>query len=559
MVRGKGIVAGLSVLALGGCYEGISGGAAMADGTDGGTAMSGSASADDSDAGSSGDETGAPDECGTPQIGHMPLRRLTRLQYANAVRDLFGVEADISKLGGDEKLGPFDANYATPVSPTSVEQFRAIAEQVADAVAADPVAVLGCDPAVASDCLGGWVDAVGRRAYRRPLAAEERARYDGLIALGEDDPTRAKLVVQAMLQSPNFLYQLELELADPVDGAIALAPNELAARLSFFLWSSVPDDELLDAAADGALADGAGLRAQAERMLADPRARSAIESFHVQWLAVDKLEVSLKDPAVYPLFDEDVRAAMIAETRRFASNVVFDGDAKLDTLLTSSQTWIDAPLFELYGLPAPVDHDPSEPVQLDATQRAGLLTQAGFLASHAHANESGPVQRGVVVLSNMLCSPPPPPPPGINVIPPDPDPDATTRELFEIHTADPTCSGCHNLIDGIGLGFEGYDGIGVYREVENGLPVDQSGEVIGTDVAGEFDGVVELANKLAQSEQVRECVATQWFRFALGRFEEAEDACTLDELHASFAESDYDVRELLLALVQTDAFRYRAP
>jgi hypothetical protein len=430
---------------------------------------------------------------------------------------------------------------------------------VADAVAADPVAVLGCDPAVASDCLGGWVDAVGRRAYRRPLAAEERARYDGLIALGEDDPTRAKLVVQAMLQSPNFLYQLELELSDPVDGAIALAPNELAARLSFFLWSSVPDVELLDAAAAGALSDGAGLRAQAERMLADPRARSAIESFHVQWLAVDKLEVSLKDPAVYPLFDEDVRAAMIAETRRFASNVVFDGDAKLETLLTSSETWIDAPLFELYGLPAPVDHDPSEPVQLDATQRAGLLTQAGFLASHAHANESGPVQRGVVVLSNMLCSPPPPPPPGINVIPPDPDPDATPRELFEIHTADPTCSGCHNLIDGIGLGFEGYDGIGMYREVENGLPVDQSGEVIGTDVAGEFDGVVELANKLAQSEQVRECVATQWFRFALGRFEEAEDVCTLDELHATFAESDYDVRELLLALVQTDAFRYRAP
>lgn len=560
-VRGHGAIvvfACAAGLAQGGCYQGLAVGGGDDAADDAGTLGEGTGVGDSGPA-TGGEDTGEPDACATVQVGHMPLRRLTRRQYGNAVRDLFGVDADITGLGGDEKLGPFDANYAAPVSPTSVEQFRAVAEEVGDAVAADPVAVLGCDPAVASDCLGSWIDGVGRRAYRRPLTAVERGRYDTLVALAEDDATAAKLVVQALLQSPNFLYHLELGLGDPGVDAIALPPFELAARLSFFLWSSVPDDALLDAAADGSLLEDDVLRSHAERLLADPKARDAVESFHVQWLAVDKLDTSTKDAVVYPLFDEDVRAAMIAETRRFASGVVLDGDGSLDTLLTSSRTWIDAPLFELYGLPVPASHDPSEAVELDPNERAGLLTQAGFLASHAHANESGPVQRGVVVLTNVLCSPPPPPPPDINVVPPDPDPDATTRELFEIHTQDPACAGCHTAIDGIGLGFEGYDGIGVYRDVENGQPVDQSGEVVGSDIAGEFDGAVELAHKLAGSEQVRECVATQWFRFALGRYEEGEDACTLERLHADFAEHNYDVRELLLALVQTDAFRYRAP
>jgi hypothetical protein len=546
----------LSLLVLStACYEGVS---AFGAGDASGGSTSGVG--EEGEESGSGD-TGEPSACDpdTVQVGHMPLRRLTRDQYANAVRDLFGVEADITAFGGDEKIGPFNANYSAPVSPTTVDQFRKVAEEVAEAVALDPAAVLPCDPATVPTCVTDWVAAVGRRAYRRPLTAEELARYDTLLALGEDDATRVGLVAQAMLQAPTFLYQLELSLPDPTGDVVALAPGELASRLSFFLWGSVPDDALLDAADAGELDDPAGLRAHAERLLDDPRARATVESFHLQWLAVDKLALSGKDPEVYPLFDEDVRAAMAAETRRFASGVIFDGDARLETLLTSSETWIDAPLFAIYGLPEPTDHDPADPVALDPTQRAGLLTQAGFLATHAHANQSGPIQRGVVVRSNLLCDPPPPPPPDINVIPPDPDPDATTREVFEMHTADAACAACHDLIDGIGLGFEGYDGIGVYREVENGQTTDQSGAVVGTDVPGEFVGVVELAHKLATSQQVRDCVATQWFRFSLGRFEGDADECTLEQLRTSFAGSDFDVRELMIALVQTDAFRYRAP
>lgn len=548
---------GVSLALVTGCYSGVSG---FGEGDDAGGASSG---AEDGDG--SGDESGSGTdgeglECdGAVRVGHMPLRRLTGEQYANAVRDLFGVEADVAAFGGDEKLGPFDANYAAPVSPTMVDQFRAVAEDVAEAASLDSVALLGCDPAVVPTCLQDWVRAVGRRAYRRPLTDDELARYETLIELGQDDAARVRLVIQAMLQSPSFLYQLEFGLPDPAaDDVVALEPYELASRLSLFLWGSVPDDALLDAAAAGSLDDPEGLRAQAERMLEDPHARGTVESFHVQWLHLDKLAAQDKDPALYPLFDEELRDAMLAETRRFAGHVVLDGDARLETLLTSSETWIDAPLFELYGLPVPAGHDPAEAVALDPAQRAGLLTQASFLATHAHHNQTAPIHRGVVVLTELLCQPPPPPPPDVNATPPDPVPGSTTREIFEQQTAEPYCAGCHKLINGIGLGFEGYDAIGAFREVENGLPVDQSGEVVGTDVAGTFDGAVELAHKLAESQQVRDCVATQWFRYSLGRLEGSADECTLGELRQSFADSDYDVRELMLALVQTDAFRYRA-
>ncbi|MBC8068133.1 MAG: DUF1592 domain-containing protein, partial [Deltaproteobacteria bacterium] len=388
--------------------------------------------------------------------------------------------------------------------------------------------------------------------------ATEHDRYAQLAALGETPSVAVEPVIRAMLQSPAFLYHLELGLADEGE-VIALEPYELAARLSFFLWNSTPDVALLDAAGGGGLDDLDGLRAEAERLLADPRARTAVEGFHVQWLAVDKLAFAEKSAAVYPSYDDELRAAMLAETRRFAGAVIFDGDGRLETLLTSNVAYLDAPLLTLYGLPADPGHDPSEPVELDPEQRAGLLTHASFLAAHAHADQSGPIQRGVAVRTNLMCTPPPPPPPDINVIPPDPDPNATTREIFEIHTADASCAGCHELIDGIGLGFEGYDGIGAYRELENGIPVDQSGEVVDSDVEGSFDGAVELAHKLAASTEVRDCVATQWFRFSLRRFEGEADTCTLDRLKAGFADSDADVRELLVALVQTDAFRYRAP
>jgi hypothetical protein len=399
------------------------------------------------------------------------------------------------------------------------------------------------------------------RAFRRPLEPAEREALVGLFELGRTDVGFAegiRLVIQAALQSPQFLYHLELGLPAP-DGedVVALGGYELASRLSYFLWDSMPDDELLTAAGDGGLDTPQALREQAERMLDDPRAGDAIASFHHQWLHLDGLAHLEKNAEAYPAFDPALRDAMAQETTRFADWVIRADDGRLETLLTASYSFVDGPLFALYGIEAPADHDPSLPLALDPTQRAGLLTQPSVLATHAHADQSSPVHRGKLVRENVLCTPLAPPPPEVDVVPPPVDPNATTRERFDQHRSDPTCAGCHELIDPLGFGFEHYDGIGAWRDTDAGKPVDATGQVVATeDIDGAFDGAVELAQRLAQSEQVRTCVAEQWFGFAFGRPPAEADACSFDTMAVAFAESDHDIRELLLALVMTDAFRH---
>ncbi len=525
--------------------------------------------------GSTGGETGEPEPgtetgeletgstggepeivCTDLDVAVTPLRRLTRQQYANAVRDVLGVHVDASELGADEKAGAFDSNGSAAVSSNTVELYRTLAESSVAEVLSQSPQLLACE-ADGPSCWNVLMDQTGRRLFRRPVAEGERERYLELAESGEDASDGARLIVQAMLQSPAFLYHLEFGLPDSQDDVVPLEDYELASRLSFFLWNSAPDDALLDAADQGGLQSTEGLQEQAERLLQDPRARESIGSFHVQWLGIDHLGDAFKDPGVYPEFTPELADAMVDETRRFAELTVLQGDGRLETLLTASYSYLTEPLFELYGVQTPADFSPGTPVELDPEQRAGLLTQASFLTEHALTNQSGPIQRGVEIRNQFFCDPPPPPPPDANVEPPAPDPDVTTRELFELHTSDPTCASCHVLIDGIGLGMENYDGVGRHRTAENGMAVDASGELIATDIDGTFDGGVELAHRLSESQQVRECVARQWFRFAFGRLESDGDGCSLDTLHATFADSDYDVRALLLQIVRTDAFRYR--
>lgn len=524
-------------------------------GSSGGDETVGSGSGSESGETETGSTGGDPDVvCTDPDVSPTPLRRLTGQQYANAIRDVFEISVDVSELGADEKAGAFDSNGSAAVSSNSVELYRALAESVA----LDVPELTACE-SEAQTCWNTLLGGTGRRLFRRPLTDAERGGYLELAGTGVDAADGSRLIVQAMLQSPHFLYHLEFGLPEAEGAVIPLEPYELASRLSFFLWNSVPDEELLDAAAAGELGSADALQAQAERLLLESRARESIGSFHVQWLGIDRLEDTFKDPGTYPSFSVSMAQAMVDETRRFSELTILQGDARLDTLLTASYSYLTDPLFELYGVQEPDGFVPGMPVELDPEQRAGLITQASFLAEHALTNQSGPIQRGVEIRNQFFCDPPPPPPPDANVEPPAPDPDVTTRELFEQHTADPTCASCHVLIDGIGLGMENYDGIGRHRTMENGKAVDASGEVLATDIDGTFDGGVELAHRLAQSEQVRECVARQWFRFAFGRLESDLDTCSLDTLHASFADSDYNVRALLVQLVRTDAFRYRRP
>ena len=500
----------------------------------------------------------------------VPLRRLTRLEYANAARDLLtGAAVAPDDIPADENVGPFASNTVTSVTDLGTEQYLESAERLATAAVATPAAVdalVACDRAAMGDaaCASTFIDRLGARAFRRPLAADEKARYVGLFtgaAAGGAFSDGVRVAVEAMLQSPSFLYHLELDplaTPPPAGALVPLDSYQLAARLSFFLWESVPDDALMAAAAGGGLADPAALRAQVSRMLADPRAHDAIATFHAQWLDLGKLPAITKDPTLYPQFSPALRDAMQAETVAFVDDVLRNGDGRLETLLTAPYSILDGGLFALYGVSRPAGTTGPVRVDLDPKQRAGLLTQASFLASHAHENQTSPVARGVAIIRNVLCVALPDPPPNVDNAPPEPMPGATTRQRFAVHESEASCAGCHKMIDGIGLGFESYDAVGAFRTMDGNQPVDATGDVIAApEINGPFDGAVALAKELAGTKQVQQCVARQWFRFALGRLEVATDGCSLQGMFDAFEASQHDVRQLLAGIATSDAFRYR--
>ena len=501
--------------------------------------------------------------------GGAPIRRMTRFEYNNAVRDLLGdaTRPADTFVAEEEALGFNNQATALGVTQLLAEQYMDASEGIAERAAEDWKKVLPCDPVKTGEdtCASRFIATFGQKAFRRPLAQAESDRLQQLYAWGKqkyDFSTGLQLVIQAALQSPRFLYRVEMGMPDPVKDqadVTELDSWEVASRLSFLIWSSIPDDELFAAAESNALQDPAAIERQARRMLEDPRARDAVASFHAQWLGLSRIETLDKDAKVYPTYTPALRPLWERETLSFLDHVVFD-DAKGDvkTMLTAPYSMMNADLAAFYGVKGPKGEG-FEQVSLDPKQRAGLLTQASLLAVNAKPNQSSPVHRGKFVRERLLCQPLPPPPNNVNIQPPDVDPKATTRQKFAQHSSDPYCAGCHKLMDPIGFGFESYDGIGQFRTTDHALPVDATGELTRTrDSDGKFDGAIELAARLGDSAEVRECVATQWFRFGYGHGEEKADACAMNQLQDAFRAADYNVKELLVALTRTDAFRYRA-
>jgi hypothetical protein len=318
----------------------------------------------------------------------------------------------------------------------------------------------------------------------------------------------------------------------------------------------MPDQTLFAAAEAGQLGTRAEIAAQAKRMIADPRATEMVTSFAGQWLQLAKLSEAEKDVTVYKSYKPELLALFQQETEAFVQNV-WKGDAKLNTLLTAPYTYVNGPLAQFYGITG-VSGDAFQKVPAEAGHRAGLLTQASLLAANAAPDQSSPVHRGVFVREQLFCQDLPPPPPEVNANPPALDPKQTTAERFAAHRADPKCAACHELIDPIGLGFENFDGIGLWRSMEGTKPVEAKGNIAGTDVEGPFNGALELADKLSKSKDVSACMVTHWFRFGNGRDKTADDACTVETLSTAFDKSGGSIRELLLALVQTDAFMFRS-
>jgi hypothetical protein len=511
--------------------------------------------------------------CPTRPVPRTPLRRLTRFEYTNAARDLLNVDAGAAAdLPADEVTNSFDNNAAVlTVSALHAEKYVLVSEALAKLAVRDLPALVGCDVAVTGEeaCARAFAARLGRRAFRRAttpadeqslMTAYQAGRTGGSYAEG------IEVMVRAALQSPDFLYRLET--SSPANAGatqVPLSAYELATRLSFLIWSSGPDDALLDAAARGELSSKAQVAAKAREMLAHPRARPAIAGFFEQWTGARRLDITTKSAPSFPAFSPTVRKAMAAELPAFVEHVLWSGDGSLKALLTEPIAFVNAELASVYGVAAPASSGAAlQLVSLRPEQaRSGLLTQAGFLSVQAHPDQTSPVLRGKFVRAMLLCQPPAPPPPDIDITLPDLTQAKTARERLAGHlAAGASCSGCHSLMDPIGLAFENFDAMGRYRENEAGALLDVSGEITAvTDLAlaGSFVGVRAMAEKLAASSQVRACLATQWFRFAAGRSEAEADECSLATMRDSFGSSNGDLRELILATTQTDAFWFRSP
>ena len=506
-----------------------------------------------------------------PAAAHeVGLRRLTHSQYNNTVRDLVGDHSrPADRFPPEDFVGGFKNQTRTQSIPPVLEDaYSTAAERIALNAfrAGDVNGLVPCKPASARDakCRDQFVRAFGEKAFRRPLNDIEIRRYNDLFAEQASRTGKflegARVVVEAMLQSPKFLFHVT---ADQRDYAIA-------NRLSYLLWDTMPDRALLEAAAKGELRTPDGLERMARTMLQDPRARQAADEFFSQWLRFDRMLTAAKDDGRYPSFTPELAAMMVQETKMLLGHLVWN-DRNFMEALTADYGFLNADLARLYGLPEPAGE--FEIVKFpDTLPRAGILGQATFLASTTGPVETSPTARGLFVREHLLCQIVPNPPPGVNTNLPEPataDAARAKRERMVEHATNPSCSGCHRLMDPIGFGLEKYDAIGAWRDKEivdiftgsgesrrsKPVPVDitAAGEVAGL-ANGTFEDARALGRVLAASPVCQDCVVRQVFRYAFGRAETPSDRTTVTGTATAFRSSGFKFKELLISLVRSPQF-----
>ena len=497
------------------------------------------------------------------RVGASRMPRLTAAEYTAAVDDLFGAAIDPSDLPGDELVGPFQANVYSSLGASQLRRYLDAAERVA--AHATPSLLAEHCPANPDDvdCARGVLTEVARRVYRRPLTDAQRQSLEQVFNDAAVDGATAALQqgLSASLMSPFFLYRFEPTPPMALEQPVAVDAYAVAQRMSFLLWGSVPDDALLEAARTDSLLNADERRVQALRMLEDPRASRAIGQRYAQWAGVSNLATASKDPDLFGEFDDELAADMTAAFASFTADLIAT-DGTLEDLLLSRRAFVSPRLAQLYGVQVSGTagtHGLFE-VELPATERAGFLTRAGVMANLAHEDQSAPVLRGSFIRTAILCQPNPPPPPTVDDEPPPVDPNASPRERLAMHSEDPSCATCHVRLDPLGFGLEHYDAVGAYRTVDGNLDVDAQGELVSADVAGTFEGGVELSEMLAESDEVRRCIATQHVRLAQLRVIEQGDpgvACLVDELLADLDPASTSLRELLIQTVVHDSFTQR--
>jgi hypothetical protein len=520
--------------------------------------------------GTIGDRTeGGPDGDGEAAFALQSpvLPRLTEAQYRNALLDLFGEPLPETPVQPDTNPFLFTSIGATtdPLSELGVQQLEEAADEITRFVFDDPArraALVGCEPLAPGDgCVRGFLASFGRRALRHTLTEEEVSKWVGVATSlsGGDAWTGLRVAVAGMLQSPAFVYRIEIGEPDPSDPSrLRYTGFEMASRLSFFLWNGPPDAELLDAADNAELGDAEGVEAQARRMLDDPRARHAIEGFFFQYLDLGRMDGMQKSPQLYPEFSPVLLEAMRTEAMLLVDDLVRRRDADVREVFSTRRTFVNTDLAALYGVDAPGASPVAfVPVELpEDGPRAGLLTLGAFLTLNAHEASTSPTLRGKYLRERVLCDSVPPPPPDVNTeLEPNPVEPKTLREELEQHRNNPACASCHAFIDPPGFLFENFDAIGRVRSLDNGYPVDTSGDLDGEPLAGARD----LAALLETDERVGRCIVKQLYRHAQGRLDDEAEEGALETIHDRFEASGFRFRELVVALVAHESYRYVAP
>jgi len=529
-------------------------------GSGGGTAGGGAGMAGNPPAGSPAGD-GWPVFGATETFG---LRRLTSEQYAATVQTLLGVST--AGMPAIERVSPaagFSAIGAstTAVSGAGVGQFEAAGRFLAQAAFAAPATranLVGCTPAGVADmaCFASFVRGFGQRAFRRPLTSDEVTRYTAAtaqLAMSTGDAWQAlEAITSAFLQSPHFLYLTEVGEPDPANPArYRYTSDEMASRLSYFLTGNMPDDALMAAAASGSLLTSAGVQAQVARLLDLPAAHDSLRGFFATMLSLDNLDTLTRPTQLFPQFTSTLGAAMKQETALVFDDLVFGRDGDYRRLFDQTETFVNAELAALYGLPAPAGAGFARTTLPASSHRAGLLGQAGVLAARDHSDGTSPTRRGLFVMTRLLCQDLPLAPPANLTIPPLPTGMLTARQRLEPHASNAVCAACHTQMDPIGLSLEHFDAMGVYRDTDRGMAIDDSGALDGKSYQGE----IGLGAILRDHPALGPCLVQALYGVSVGHLATAFDKPTFGAMVQSFAAGGARIRGLLAAVATSDGFR----
>jgi hypothetical protein len=516
---------------------------------------------------------------GQKRTAPVVLRRLTHSQYNQTLRDLTGDQSQpADKFPGEDFVHGF-TNQAEEqsVSPLLAEAYNRAAEKAARTafIGGDTRGLIPCKPSGPTDaeCRSRFVREFGARAFRRPLTDSEARIYEKLFIAeagrNQSFNAGAQVVVEGMLQSPHFLFHLE----GGTDGRSEA--YRIASRLSYFLWNTMPDQALFDAAKSGELLTDAGMEKQARRLLADERARASYDEFLAQWLRFDRLRSAVRDRRLYPEFSDELVNNMAEEVRQLFEHLVWENGNFLD-FLKADYAYISTDLARLYGLKPPESEFAKVQFPADS-ERAGIVGTGLFLTLTSKPSETSPTERGLFVREHFLCQVVPPPPPGVNTNLPmnTNDQPLTNRQRLKMHLSSPTCAACHNLVDPVGFGLERFDAVGRYRPKQivtifptlDELKTDKNLKPrvheldldIGATVRGiqnsDFASPKQLGQILASASNCQRCVVKQLFRYAMGRSETAADQHLIDAALENFQNSQFNFQALIISIIKSRAFR----